>query len=154
MSSTNYVIRVYGLVITPENKILLSDEFQANMRMNKFPGGGLEPGEGTIDCLRREFREECNGQEISNIRHFYTTDFYQEALFHNNHQLLSIYYLADLSSAEQITISEIPFDFKEEKNGSQSFRWADISTLSQEDITFPVDKHVLKLLQNRGIGRV
>ena len=72
-----FIIRVYGLVINPQNEVLLTDEYRYETNMTKFPGGGLHYGEGLIDCLKREFREECNGQEIENIRHFYTTDFFQ-----------------------------------------------------------------------------
>ena len=56
-----FVIRVYGIIINNRNEILVSDEFQFNIKMTKFPGGGLHFGEGPEDCLRREFKEECNG---------------------------------------------------------------------------------------------
>jgi len=92
----NFVIRIYGIIMNEQNEVLLTDEYQLDMKMTKFPGGGLEYGEGTVDCLRREFREECNGQEIENIRHYYTTDFFQQALFFEDHQLISIYYRAEL----------------------------------------------------------
>lgn len=45
------------------------------MPMLKFPGGGLEWGEGIADALKREFKEELNA-EIEIVRHFYTTDFF------------------------------------------------------------------------------
>jgi ADP-ribose pyrophosphatase YjhB (NUDIX family) len=86
-------VRVYGL-LQFENKILLADEIIKGMYITKFPGGGLEFGEGTIDCLKREFLEELN-QPIKNIRHFYTTDFFQVSAFNPNHQIISIYYLAE-----------------------------------------------------------
>lgn len=147
--SDKFVIRVYGIVINKNDEILLSDEFQLNQKMTKFPGGGMEFGEGTIDCLKREFREECNGQEIKNIRHFYSTDFYQKALFYDNHQLISIYYLAELQEPVQFKISEKAFDFDELKNGNQSFRWIKIKELNKVEITFPIDKFVLgKLKEN------
>ena len=76
-----YIVRVYGIVINGNQELLLSDEFQLNTKMTKFPGGGMDFGEGTIDCLRREFREECSGQEILNISHFYTTDFFKKLCF-------------------------------------------------------------------------
>ncbi len=147
--SDKFVIRVYGIVINKNDEVLLSDEFQLNQKMTKFPGGGMEFGEGTIDCLKREFREECNGQEIKNIRHFYSTDFYQKALFYDNHQLISIYYLAELQEPVQFKISEKAFDFDELKNGNQSFRWIKIKELNKVEITFPIDKFVLgKLKEN------
>lgn len=82
-------IRVYGIFINEKHELLVTDEFQLGTKMTKFPGGGLHFGEGTADCLRREMREECN-QEIERITHYYTTDFYQKALFFENHQLISI----------------------------------------------------------------
>jgi ADP-ribose pyrophosphatase YjhB (NUDIX family) len=112
------------------------------MKMTKFPGGGLEFGEGTIDGLKREFKEECNGQEIKNINHFYTTDFFQKALFYENKQLLSIYYMAELANPVKFQISEKPFDFQENKNENQSFRWIKINNLNEAEITFPIDKFV------------
>jgi len=138
----NFILRVYGIIINDNKEVLLSDEFQLGTRMTKFPGGGLEFGEGTIEGLKREIREECNGQEIKNIKHFYTTDFFQKALFYENKQLLSIYYLAELRDPVKFQISESPFDFPEDKNGNQSFRWVKIKRLNEDEITFPIDKFV------------
>jgi ADP-ribose pyrophosphatase YjhB (NUDIX family) len=140
--SGNFIIRVYGIIFNERLEVLLSDEFQLGMKMTKFPGGGLEFGEGTIDGLKREFKEECNGQEIKNINHFYTTDFFQKALFYDNKQLLSIYYRAELTDPLKFQISKKPFDFQENKNGNQSFRWIKINNLNEAEITFPIDKFV------------
>ncbi|WP_319479130.1 NUDIX domain-containing protein [uncultured Draconibacterium sp.] len=142
-----FIIRVYGLVINEKKEVLLSDEFVMNTKMTKFPGGGLEFGEGLVDGLRREFKEECNGQEIENIRHFYTTDFYQKALFYDSAQLISIYYLADLKQPLKFKISEKAFDFEIDGNRTQSFRWEKIKDLKDDDITFPIDKFVLNKLK-------
>ncbi len=145
----NFIIRVYGIVINNNCEILISDEFQIGLKMTKFPGGGLEYGEGTIEGLKREFREECNGQTIEDIQHFYTTDFFQKALFHENKQLLSIYYLTRLSSPVKFKISEKPFDFIEEKNGNQSFRWIKIKSINVGEFTFPIDKFVASKLKKQ-----
>ncbi|MDD2380398.1 MAG: NUDIX hydrolase [Mariniphaga sp.] len=141
-----FILRVYGIILNEYHEVLITDEFQVDRKMTKFPGGGLEYGEGTIDCLRREFREECNGQEIENIRHFYTTDFFQQASFFENHQLISIYYLATLKYPVKFTISEQPFDFKEMKNGNQSFRWVQLKNLKIDELSFPIDKFAVKQL--------
>jgi ADP-ribose pyrophosphatase YjhB (NUDIX family) len=148
--SINFTIRVYGIIINHKKEVLISDEFQLGVKMTKFPGGGLEFGEGTIDCLKREFREECNGQEIKNISHFYTTDFYQKALFYENMQLLSIYYFAELQEPLQFKISEKPFDFEKMENGNQSFRWVQIKNLNVDEFTFPIDKFVVDKLKQEG----
>jgi len=141
------IVRVYGLVINEHKEILISDEYVLETYMIKFPGGGLEFGEGPINCLKREFKEECNGQEIENIRHYYTTDFYQKALFYKNAQLLSIYYLVNFKMPLQFKISEKPFDFEIKDNLGQSFRWVKIKDLEEDDITFPIDKFVVRKLK-------
>jgi ADP-ribose pyrophosphatase YjhB (NUDIX family) len=149
MTKGEFVIRVYGIIRNAKNEILISDEFQMGMQMTKFPGGGLHFGEGTIDGLKREFKEECNGQEIINLEHFYTTDFYQKALFYENHQLISIYYLANLKDPVCFKISEKSFDFKEMRNGNQSFRWKHVNDLNEVEMTFPIDKLVLNKIKNK-----
>ena len=143
---TKYVIRVYALILNDNNEVLLSDEYQMDMKMVKFPGGGMEYGEGTIDCLRREAREEF-GQELTNIHHFYTTDYYQEAFFYEDHQLLSVYYLAGFSEKISFRISDRPFDFPALVNGTQSFRWASVDDLEEDELTFPIDRLVLGKLK-------
>jgi 8-oxo-dGTP diphosphatase len=143
----HFNIRVYALIINNRNQILLSDEYVLDQRMTKFPGGGMHFGEGTIDCLRREAIEEF-GQEIEIIAHFYTTHFFQRALFYVDHQLISIYYTAKFREPPRFKISSKPFDFPDGMNGSQSFRWADINRMREEDLSFPVDRYVIKLLQS------
>ncbi len=145
----NFIIRVYGIALNNNKEVLISDEFQLNTKMTKFPGGGLEYGEGILDALEREFREECNGQEIKNVKHFYTTDFYQKALFFDNTQLIGVYYTLKLVKPIKFKISKNKFDFDKYKNGNQSFRWVKIKTLNKDDFTFPIDKFVAeKLKQN------
>ncbi len=145
MEKKSFIIRVYGLFFNEKGQVLLSDEYFLDTKMTKFPGGGLEFGEGTIDCLKREAIEEF-GQEIEVEGHFYTTDFYQKALYFENAQLFSIYYFARFKENIQFKISEKPFDFEELKNGCQSFRWVDVNESLVELLTFPIDKKVADLL--------
>jgi ADP-ribose pyrophosphatase len=149
---TWFTIRVYGLIINENNEVLITDEFQLDTRMTKFPGGGLNFGEGTIDCLKREMLEECN-QQIEDIRHFYTTDFYQKALFYEKCQLISIYYLAKLKGAPAFKVSKNHFDFEEMVNGNQSFRCVAHNNINPEEFTFPIDKHVAFLLKEYLSGK-
>lgn len=142
-----YVIRVYALIVNEKNEVLLSDEYLMDMKMTKFPGGGMEAGEGTLECLQREAMEEF-GQGLTIIRHFYTTDYYQQALFYEDHQLISIYYLADFADEIGFPVSDKPFDFPEMVNGQQSFRWASLAELNDDDLTFPIDRLVLGLLNS------
>jgi 8-oxo-dGTP diphosphatase len=142
----HFNLRVYALIIDEQGRVLLSDEFQRGMRMTKFPGGGLHLGEGTLECLHREALEEF-GQDLEVIRHYYTTDFFQKALFYADHQLISIYYLCRFTHPIGFKISEKPFDFKKEVNDSISFRWCSIAGMDPEaNLSFPVDVQVGKLL--------
>ncbi len=140
-------IRVYGIHLNSNKEILLSDEFVLNTKMVKFPGGGLEFGEGPEDCLKREAIEEF-GQEIIIKEHFYTTHFFQKALYFENMQLISIYYFFDFKEPVRFKLSSTPFDFAELKEGSQSFRYAPLSTLKEDDLNFPIDRYVLRKLKD------
>ncbi len=148
MEKINHInIRVYGIITNEENEILLSDEYVLDRYMTKFPGGGLIPGEGVEDCIKREAIEEFN-QEVEIISHFYTTGFFQKALFYEDHQLISIYYRIRFTKPPEFRISTKAFDFPGKINGSQSFRWTSIEKLTAGELTFPIDRHVIKLLQS------
>jgi 8-oxo-dGTP diphosphatase len=136
-------VRVYGLLINADNEVLLSDEFEYEQNFTKFPGGGLELGEGLIEALKREFIEECNA-EIEVTGHFYTTDFYEKSSF-NESQVISIYYLVKAVNPLQLDFKTKIFDF--DAGSTQSFRWVKISDLEETDVTFKTDQTVVKLLK-------
>jgi 8-oxo-dGTP diphosphatase len=143
-------IRVYGLLINEQNRILIADEvFKNGYKATKFPGGGLELGEGLKDGLIREFKEET-GIDIRVKEHFYTTDFFQPSFFDTESQIISVYYLCESDECHKVKISSRKFDFEiiagEE---AESFRWIDIPDLEREtDLTLPIDTIVVaKLLE-------
>lgn len=135
-------VRVYGLLINAQNELLISDEQQEGRKFSKFPGGGLELGEGLKDALKREFMEECQA-EVEVLNHFYTTDFYEQSSF-NDSQILSIYYFVKETAALQLDFKSRPYDF--DQGSSQSFRWISLADLKEDDVTFRTDKIVVKQL--------
>jgi ADP-ribose pyrophosphatase YjhB (NUDIX family) len=139
-------VRVYGLLINDHDQVLISDEQEYGMRFSKFPGGGLEFGEGLIDGLKREFVEECN-VEIEVLNHFYTTDFFVKSAF-NDTQVISVYYMVKNISPLNMMFKAVQFDFDGEGEVLQSFRWINLEDLTEDDVTFPADKYVVKLLLN------
>jgi len=137
-------VRVYGLLINENQEILVSDEQEYGMRFTKFPGGGLEYGEGMTDGLKREFVEECN-LDIEIINHFYTTDFFVKSAF-NESQIISVYYVVQNKTPLELIVKTHPFDFDGDIEPLQSFRWIKLSEVKESDFTFPIDQHVAKLL--------
>ena len=139
-------IRVYGIVIDDLNELLVSDELIRGIQFTKFPGGGLEWGEGTIECLKREFIEELN-QPIEVDSHFYTTDYFQTSAFRAEDQLMSIYYRVKLLGTLRFDTKSRPFDFDENKQGQQEVhRWIPLTQLNADEFRWPVDKHVVRML--------
>lgn len=123
----------------------MSDEFIYEKYITKFPGGGLQFGEGTIDCLKREMIEET-GQEVEVLEHFYTTDFFVPSAFDPTKQVISIYYLIRFVLPVQFPVSDRIFDFLELKRNAQSFRRMKISEIRQDSFTLPIDVRVGEML--------
>lgn len=144
-------IRVYGILLDSNQRLLVSDEFIRGAYITKLPGGGLEFGEGTRDCLKREFKEET-GLEVLIGEHFYTTDFFQVSAFNQRDQIVSIYYRVHTNEPIQLETKTKPFDLSPEQtsnpNGeSEVFRWIPWQDLHPDCVTLPIDKVVIKLLK-------
>lgn len=140
-------VRVYGLLLNELNQVLLSDEEEYGRRFIKFPGGGLEYGEGLIDGLKREFVEECDA-EVQILEHFYTTDFFNKSAF-NDSQIISIYYLVQPISKLNLNFKLIEYDFDTQAEVMQAFRWKNLADLAIDDVTFPTDKKAVEILIDR-----
>ena len=130
-------VRVYGLWIA-DDKLLVVQEPVKGKQITKFPGGGLEFGEGTIDCLRREFREELQ-LELSKISHFYTTDFFVQSFIDPSHQVISIYYLVEADPDAAVF----------ENNEGLQFSWIPLQTLQTDMFDLPIDKLVVGMIIDR-----
>jgi 8-oxo-dGTP diphosphatase len=146
-------IRVYGILIGENKQVLVSDEFIRGDYYTKFPGGGLEFGEGTRDCLKREFREEMD-LEIRVGDHLYTTDYFQLSAFNPSHQIISIYYFAHALEPIKCPLRQKPFDFDEqqlavykEKGETETFRFIDWNEFSEATVSLPIDKVVARMLK-------
>ena len=146
-------VRVYGVLINERKQILVSDEYIRGGLFTKFPGGGLELGEGTRDCLKREFREEMNLQvEIGD--HIYTTDYYQPSAFREGQQILSIYYYARALEPILAPLREKPFDFDEnqlkiyeETKEIETFRFIEWEAFNEDALTLPIEKIVARIIK-------
>ena len=145
-------IRVYGILINEKKQVLVSDEYIRGGYYTKFPGGGLEFGEGTRDCLKREFMEEMNLLvEVGD--HIYTTDFFQMSAFNPEHQIISIYYFAKALEEIKVPLRTKVFDFDaqqmeiyHQKKEIETFRFIDWDDFSADSVTLPIDKIVAALI--------
>lgn len=130
-------VRVYGLLVEG-NQILIIREPFAGTIIHKFPGGGLEYGEGLKDCLKREFLEELN-LEVEVLEHFYTQDYFLASRFDENEQILMIYYKVRALDISNLVILD---------QDIQELIWKDLSELSMEDLTLETDKLVVEIFLN------
>ncbi len=153
MSIQRFNIRVYMLLFDDSgSKLLLSDEIIQGKQYTKFPGGGVELGEGIAEALLREAHEEL-GQDVIIESHFYTTDILQVSKFNKHDQVVSVYYKCRLpiddngQSRCSFRITAKPFDFERFEDGEESFRWMKFDRLESSDMSFPIDKKVIQLLK-------
>ena len=148
-------LRVYGILINEKKQVLVSDEYIRGAYYTKFPGGGLEFGEGTRDCLAREFMEEMD-LKVEVGEHIYTTDYFQMSAFNPAHQIISIYYYAKALEDIKVPLRDKLFDFDEQqmavyrqKNEIETFRFIDWENFSEKSVTLPIDKIVAGLVKEK-----
>ncbi len=127
-------IRVYGIWIQ-NGKILVNEEQIRGRSIIKFPGGGLDWGEGTKDCLIREWKEELD-IDIEVVSHYYTTDFFQPSAFDSS-QVISIYYMVT-AVLPSVMINKV---------SNERTYWMDLKDVSADTFTLAIDKLVGGMLQ-------
>lgn len=144
MPEQPFNVRVYGLLINDKDEVLISYESVKGKKVTKFPGGGMEFGEGTQECLIREYLEEAK-LKINIIEHFYTTDFFQQSAFNSEEQIISIYYLVASSELGLL-------DLQSKEYSDQTFKWLSMDDLNAELFALPIDKKVVKMLIERFVN--
>jgi len=139
-------VRVYFFLIAgpgeatslaPGDQVLVSDEWIAGRRCTKWPGGGLEFGEGPKDCARREAMEEL-GQPIVLGDLVHATGGCVRSAWRPTEQVLCHYYLARLQETPAFRIAQKPFDF--DGASTQSLRWETASEFDPESLSFATDR--------------
>ncbi len=129
-------VRIYALLEHKGKVLVIHEPFQGKL-IYKFPGGGLEFGEGTIDCLKREFKEELNLDVIIGS-HFYTQDFFTVNAFDSTEQILLIYYKATVTDEALKQLKVMDEDIEE-------LCWISPENLNSEMFTLDADKLVVEL---------
>lgn len=130
-------IRVYAIYFNENQELMALDEGYAGEKLVKLPGGGLEFGEGTIECLHREFGEELN-LKIEVLEHFYTQEDFLVSRFRENEQLLTIYYKVNILNLEDLQIMD---------ESIEKIKW--ISLEEENPLPLPIDQLVFQKLKER-----
>ena len=130
-------IRVYAIYLNEKNELMALDEGYAGEKLIKLPGGGLEFGEGTIECLHREFAEELN-LKIEVLEHFYTQEDFLVSMFRENEQLLTIYYTVNILNLDELKILD---------ESIEKVKW--ISLHEENPLPLPIDKIVFEKLKEK-----
>lgn len=128
-------LRVYALYLNDKKELLALHEYYAGEQLLKLPGGGLEFGEGTVECLHREFAEELN-LKIEILRHFYTQESFMVSRFRQNEQLFTVYYLVDILNLEDLKIMD---------DSIEQIKW--ISLQEENPLPLPIDQIVFAKLK-------
>lgn len=123
--------------LDPEDEVLVSDEVIAGRNCTKWPGGGLEFGEGPRECALREAREEL-GQDIVLGPLVHATGTFVRSAWRPEEQVLCHYYLARLEEPPGFPITEVPFSA--DSPAAQTFRWERIGDFDGNALTFATDR--------------
>lgn len=142
-------VRVYGILIDEKKGILLSRELIKGKEYVKFPGGGLEIGEGTREGLAREFKEELD-LDVAIGEHLYTTDFFQESAFKPGDQIISIYYYVHPMEALRESYTHINPQLRlsgaTPQADMETFSFLPMARFSEQSVDLPIDKVVARML--------
>jgi 8-oxo-dGTP diphosphatase len=132
-------IRVYGIWLK-DNKILVSHENIDGFSMTKLPGGGLEFGEGPVECLIREFKEELDVTiRVKQLLH--TSENFVQSVFKKNEQVLAIHYLVE--SDDEIANLQTTQATNLGRENVHKFEWVELNKLDLDTFTFEMDKLAL-----------
>lgn len=130
-------IRIYATAVKDRKVLALHEEY-AGEHLMKLPGGGLEFGEGVLECLHREFEEELNCK-IKILEHLYTQEEFVVSRFRENEQLFTIYYLVEIIDNDEFLILDPCIEKTE---------WVPIDT-DENPFPLPVDKIAFDKLKEK-----
>lgn len=143
---SRFNVRVYALIAAGDRVLTVREDLPGGPAV-KFPGGGVEFGEGPEDALRRELMEELGpgiGQQAEILGHAYTTGFFVRSVFRPSDQILSLYYHVALPvecSSRWPTAPDAPVREPEGEAGLK-WRWVRRAELRGGDLAFPIDRYV------------
>lgn len=126
-------VRVYAVCVQDKQLFTLR-EVHGSWDIIKLPGGGLEYGEGPVDCLKREFKEELN-LDIEVLDAFYIQESYVPSIMKDNRQIVLLYFEVSIINLEALQFND---------KAIVSAQWLPIT--ADCPLSLPVDKMMYKKL--------
>ena len=150
-------VRVYMMVTrqdpsTGKPQVLVSYERLPMGGIMKFPGGGLEWGEGTTACLRREALEEL-GQPVEVERLVHVSQRAHISSFDPNQQVIAVHYAARLEGEvgfEDDGVLEDVFG-KRVPMMHQRLGWRNVHSLETRDFQFASDREAWEAWRSQAL---
>ena len=151
-------VRVYMMVTRQEPstgklQVLVSYERLPMGGVMKFPGGGLEWGEGTTACLRREALEEL-GQPVEVERLVHVSQRAHISSFDPNQQVIAVHYAVRLEGKivfEDDGVLEDVFG-KRVPMMHQRLGWRDVHSLEAREFQFASDREAWDAWRSQASG--
>ncbi|MDG1674981.1 MAG: tRNA (5-methylaminomethyl-2-thiouridine)(34)-methyltransferase MnmD [Flavobacteriales bacterium] len=151
-------VRVYMMVTRQEPstgklQVLVSYERLPMGGVMKFPGGGLEWGEGTTACLRREALEEL-GQPVEVERLVHVSQRAHISSFDPNHQVIAVHYEARLEGPVEFEDDGVLEDVfgKRVPMMHQRLGWRDVHSLGAREFQFASDREAWDAWRSQASG--
>lgn len=136
-------LRVYGFLENSDGDLLIAYERFQGQPLIKFPGGGIEWGEGHQEALCREFMEEL-GVSIAVKECVYFNDFPVQSAINPVYQVQSFFYRVALLESEvpqtvqTETIREVPME------EGERFVWVPKTELDGVPFTFEIEQAAIR----------
>lgn len=139
-------VRVYMVVTrtserTGEQEVLVSYERLPMGGVMKFPGGGLEWGEGAKACIRREALEEL-GQAVQVGELLHVSEGAHVSSFDPSHQVVAVHYEANLEGPVAFDDDGVLEDVFGKRIAlmTQRLGWRNVHELAARDFSFASDR--------------
>ena len=90
-SISEWTVRVYAMPLH-KNYVLALKEKIGPFEIVKFAGGGVNHGEGVLNALQRELKEELGIETTTDWELIYVNHFFVPSAFKQHKEVLAIYY--------------------------------------------------------------
>tara|TARA_B110000285_G_scaffold235522_1_gene317781 strand:- start:628 stop:1773 length:1146 start_codon:yes stop_codon:yes gene_type:complete len=146
---SRFNVRVYGMILdeTGERLLICNERLPDGSYAQKFPGGGVELGEGVMDAWWRECQEELGCQPaMQSVELFHTVETFIRSIFRPDDQLIALYYVCRLQSNEDVAWTE---ESAASPGGESNVQvsWKDWRSLDFRSFRFPTDQSAIQKLQ-------